>query len=160
MTDQIRKLAYQKATTEDIDLLIKTRIEVLLAANRLPDNTDMEEVEKQSRAYYENAIPDGTHTAFLVFDREQFVGAGGISYYQVMPTYHNPTGRKGYIMNMYTRPEYRKMGIATHMLDLLVHDAREKGLAFISLEATAAGRPLYEKYGFSAMTSEMELLLS
>ena len=157
MREQIQNLVYRKATAADIDLLTKTRIEVLLAANGLPDSTDMSEVEQQSRAYYEQAIPDGTHTAFLAFDADQFVGAGGISYYQVMPTYHNPTGRKGYIMNMYTRPEYRRMGIAWHMLDLLVQDAGEKGVSIISLEATAAGRPLYEKYGFSAMVSEMEL---
>ena len=157
MKEQIRNLEYRKATAVDVEQLIKTRIEVLLAANGLPDDTDMDEVEKQSRIYYERAIPDGTHTAVLVFDGEQFVGTGGISYYQVMPTYHNPTGRKGYIMNMYTRPEYRRMGIAWHMLDLLVQDAGEKGVSIISLEATAAGRPLYEKYGFSAMVSEMEL---
>ena len=159
MTDQIRELEYRKATAVDIELLVKTRINVLLAANCLPDGTDMGEVEKQSRIYYERAIPDGTHTAFLAFAGDQVVGAGGISYYQVMPTYHNPTGRKGYVMNMYTRPEYRRMGIATRILDLLVHDARENGLAYISLEATVAGRPLYEKYGFSALTSEMELWL-
>ena len=159
MTAQIREPEYRKATTKDIDLLTKTRIEVLLAANQLPDDTDMGETEKQSRAYYEHAIPDGTHTAILVFDGEQFVGAGGISYYQVMPTYHNPTGRKGYIMNMYTRPAYRRMGIAYHVLDLLIRDAREKGVTSVSLEATSAGRPLYEKYGFTNMTSEMELPL-
>ena len=159
MREQIRNLEYRKAAAVDVDLLVKTRIEVLLAANGLPDDANMREVEKQSQLYYERAIPDGTHTAFLAFDGSQVVGAGGISYYQVMPTYHNPTGRKGYVMNMYTRPEYRRMGIATHMLDLLVHDARENGLACISLEATAAGRPLYEKYGFSATTSEMELWL-
>ena len=159
MREQIRNLEYRKATAADVELLIKTRIEVLLAANGLPEGTDMGEVEKQSRAYYLKAVPDGTHTAFLVFDRERFAGTGGISYYQVMPTYHNPTGRKAYIMNMYTRPEYRRRGIAFHMLDLLIQDAREKGVAFISLEATEAGRPLYQKYGFSAMNSEMELLL-
>ena len=159
MTDLIQNPEYRKAAAEDIDLLTKTRIEVLLAANGLPGNTDMSEVERQSRAYYENAITGGTHTAFLVFDRDRFVGTGGISYYQVMPTWHNPTGRKGYIMNMYTRSEYRRKGIAYHMLDLLIQDAREKGVSFISLEATAAGRPLYEKYGFSAMAGEMELLL-
>lgn len=150
---------YRKAGTAEIDLLTKTRIEVLLAANNLPDSTEMGEVERQSRAYYMKSIPAGTHTAFLAFDGDRFVGAGGISYYQVMPTYRNPTGRKAYIMNMYTRPEYRRRGIARHMLDLLVQDAREKGVSFVSLEATAAGRPLYEKYGFTAMTGEMELLL-
>lgn len=159
MEEQIRDLEYRKASAEEIDLLVRTRIEVLIAANALPDGTDMGEVERQTRVYYEKAIPDGTHTAFLVFDRDRFAGAGGISYYRVMPTYHNPTGRKGYVMNMYTRPEYRRRGIAFRLLDLLVRDAGEKGVTFVSLEATPAGRPLYEKYGFTAAESEMELRL-
>ena len=150
-------LTFRKATVDDIDLLTKTRIEVLRAANRLPVDTDMGDVEKQSRLYYEKALRDGTHTACLVFDRDRWVGAGGISYYQVMPTYHNPSGNKAYIMNMYTHPEYRRQGIAFRMLDLLVADARSKQIAFISLEATAMGRPLYEKYGFVPMDDEMIL---
>ena len=62
-------------------------------------------------------------------------------------------------MNMYTRPEYRRKGIAFHTLDLLIQDARGKGLASVSLEATETGLPLYEKYGFSGMKDEMELIL-
>ena len=42
------KLLYKKATIEDIDLLTKTRIEELRAANKLSDDIDMSEVEKQS----------------------------------------------------------------------------------------------------------------
>ena len=150
-------LLYRKATAEDTGLLTETRIEVLRAANGLSADADMAEVEKQSRAYYEEALGDGTHTAYLVFDGSRFVGAGGISYYRVMPTYHNPSGYKAYIMNMYTRPEYRRMGIAYRTLDLLVQDARDRGISCITLEATAMGRPLYEKYGFTAMDSEMAL---
>ena len=152
-------LIYRKAGTEDIDLLVETRIEVLRAANRLSDDTDMKQVEEQSRLYYQEALKNGTHTAVLVFDGDRFAGAGGVSYYRVMPTYHNPGGRKAYIMNMYTRPEYRRKGIAYHTLDLLVADAREKGITFISLEATAQGRPLYAKYGFIPMNDEMILPL-
>ena len=150
-------ITYRKAAISDIGLLTKTRIEVLRAANRLPDDTDMADVEKQSRAYYETALRDGTHTAYLAFDGDRWVGAGGISYYRVMPTYHNPSGNKAYIMNMYTRPEYRRLGIASRTLDLLVEDARLKQISFISLEATAMGRPLYEKYGFVPMNDEMVL---
>ena len=75
-----------------------------------------------------------------------------------MPTYHNPSGYKAYIMNMYTRPEYRRKGIAFRTLDLLVKESRKRGIESISLEATAMGRPLYEKYGFTKMNDEMELL--
>ena len=86
-----------------------------------------------------------------------FVDAGGVSYYRVMPTYHNPSGKKAYIMNMYTAPDYRRQGIAYKTLDLLVQDAKSNGITAISLEVTDMGRPLYEKYGFVKMNDEMEL---
>ena len=152
------KLVYKKATIQDTDLLTKTRIEVLRAANQLSNETDMTEVFKQSYDYYAEALTDGSHTAYLVFDEDKFVGAGGISYYKVMPTYHNPSGKKAYIMNMYTAPDYRRKGIAYKTLDLLIADSKSKEIHAITLEATDMGRPLYEKYGFTNMKGEMELL--
>ena len=110
---------YKTATQQDIDILVTTRIEVLRAANKLADQVDMSEVAAQSRDYYEKALKDGSHTAILVYDKDQIIGAGGISYFRVMPTYHNPTGRKAYIMNMYTNPAYRRKGIAYQTLNLL-----------------------------------------
>lgn len=148
---------YKRATLEDIELLTATRTEVLRAANKLSDDIDMSEVEKQSYNYYQKALCDGTHIAYLVFDKERFVGAGGVSFFQVMPTYHNPSGNKAYIMNMYTKPEYRRKGIAYKTLDMLIRDTKSKGITAISLEATDMGRPLYEKYGFIKMKDEMEL---
>ena len=148
---------YKKATIADIDELIRTRIIVLRAANNLSDDVDMSVVEKESYEYYKRALETGEHIAYLVYDKENFIGAGGVSFYQVMPTYHNPTGKKAYIMNMYTAPEYRRQGIAINTLDLLVKDARKQGVTQIALEATDMGRPLYEKYGFVKMEDEMEL---
>ena len=148
---------YKKATIVDIDELIRTRIIVLRAANNLSDDVDMSVVEKESYEYYKRALETGEHIAYLVYDKENFIGAGGVSFYQVMPTYHNPTGKKAYIMNMYTAPEYRRQGIAINTLDLLVKDARKQGVTQIALEATDMGRPLYEKYGFVKMEDEMEL---
>ena len=151
------ELEYRKAGPEDLELLVRTRVEVLRAANRLSDGADMGAVEAEARRYYDAALADGSHTAWLAFAGGEVAGTGGISYYRVMPTYHNPSGYKAYIMNMYTRPEYRRMGIAYRTLDLLVQDARDRGISCITLEATAMGRPLYEKYGFTAMDSEMAL---
>ena len=150
-------LTYKRATLEDINLLTETRIKVLRAANQLSDEVDMNEVEKESYRYYQKALHDGSHIAYLVFDGERFIGAGGVSFFQVMPTCHNPSGKKAYIMNMYTDPEYRRRGIAIKTLDMLIKDTRNKGITAISLEATDFGRPLYEKYGFIKMNNEMEL---
>lgn len=150
-------LAYKKATIEDIDILTETRITVLRAANQLSDEVDMTEVRNQSYEYYRQALTDDTHVAYLVLDEEEVVGAGGVSFFRVMPTFHNATGKKAYIMNMYTKPEYRRRGIAYKTLDLLVAEARKRGIKVISLEATKMGRALYEKYGFVKMNDEMEL---
>ncbi|MBE5876190.1 MAG: GNAT family N-acetyltransferase [Lachnospiraceae bacterium] len=151
-------LTYKRATLDDLDILTETRITVLRAANQLSDEEDMAEVKEQSYEYYKNALQNDIHIAYLVFDGDEFVGAGGVSFFRVMPTFHNPSGEKAYIMNMYTKPEYRRQGVAMKTLDLLVSEAKKKGVHTISLEATEAGRPLYEKYGFVSMKDEMELV--
>lgn len=148
---------YKRAKIEDIKILTETRIEVLRAANKLSDDIDMSEVKRQTYCYYQKALRDDSHIAYLVFDEALFVGAGGVSFFQVMPTYHNPSGEKAYIMNMYTAPNYRRKGIAYNTLDMLIRDIKSRGITAISLEATAMGRPLYEKYGFIKMNDEMEL---
>lgn len=150
-------LTYCQATLDDLDILTDTRIEVLQAANQLHDGVDMSAVKEHTRTYYQRALADGTHLAYLVWNGAKVVGTGGVSYYHVMPTYHNPTGQKAYIMNMYTHPAYRRKGIACKTLSLLVADARERGIADIGLEATAMGQPLYEHFGFTQAAQEMTL---
>ena len=154
----LEKFEYKRTMPEDIEELVKTRIIVLRAANKLSDDVDMSLLEQETCAYYKRALETGEHIAYLVYDNGTFIGAGGVSFYQVMPTYHNPSGKKAYIMNMYTAPEYRRRGIAFHTLDLLVKAAKEQGVSQIALEATDMGRPLYEKYGFVKMEDEMELV--
>lgn len=128
--DHIERFEYKKATMKDVDELVRTRIIVLRAANKLSDDVDMSLVEKESYAYYRHALKTGEHVAYLVYDNGKFIGAGGVSFYQVMPTYHNPTGKKAYIMNMYTNPEYRRQGIASH-------------IGFIDKRCEGAGRITY-----------------
>lgn len=153
------ELIYKKASLHDIEILTDSRIEVLRAANELDSSLMMPELSQYSRQYYEKALAEGSHIAYLVFDNDILAGTGGVSFYTVMPTYHNPTGHKAYIMNMYTKPEYRRMGIAYETLDLLVSACKSRGISHISLEATEMGRPLYKKYGFIKMEDEMILPL-
>lgn len=152
-----QNMIYKQATINDIEELVRTRLIVLRAANKLSEDVDMSRVQQESREYYNRALVTGKHIAYLVYDGEKFIGAGGVSFYQVMPTYHNPSGKKAYIMNMYTAPDYRRQGIAYRTLDLLVKAARDKGISQIALEATDMGRPLYEKYGFVQLEEEMSL---
>jgi hypothetical protein len=80
--DRALNLTYKRATIEDIDILTETRIEVLRAVNKLSGDIDMSEVKKQSYDYYEKALCDGTHIAYLIFDENCFVGTGGVSFFK------------------------------------------------------------------------------
>ncbi len=148
---------FKQASLSDLEILVSTRIDVLRSANQLDLSVNLNEVEEFSRLYYQEALASDNHTAFLVYDDDNnVIGAGAVSYYQVMPTYHNPSGKKAYIMNMYVAPEHRRKGIATKLLDLLIADSKERGIHHITLEATQMGRKLYENYGFRQMADEME----
>ena len=136
---------YKKATIADIDELVRTRIIVLRAANNLSDGVDMSVVEKESYEYYKRALETGEHIAYLVYDKENFIGAGGVSFYQVMPTYHNPNGRKAYIMNMYTAPEYRRQGIADKLLKELLAHGSKKSITEFALEVMKETPSSYRK---------------
>lgn len=151
-------LFFKKAGIDDLEILMKLRIEVLRAAIKLNDSVDMSEVYDESYKYYKNCFNNDEHVAYIVYDNDKVAGCGGVSFFKVMPTYHNISGEKAYIMNMYTRPEYRRKGIAIKTLDLLVSEAKKRNISAISLEATDMGRPLYVKYGFTNMKDEMELV--
>ena len=54
---------YKKATIEDINELVRTRIIVLRAANKLSDDVDMSLVEQESYEYYKRTLENGEHIA-------------------------------------------------------------------------------------------------
>lgn len=66
----------------------------------------------------------------------------------LMPTFSHPTGKRAHLMNVYTNSQYRRQGIAYQMLEMLIDEAKEKGVTEISLDATEEGRHLYKKCGF------------
>ena len=43
-------------------------------------------------------------------------------------------------MNMYTNPNYRRKGIAYHTLEILIEEAKNKGVKHISLEGNGYGK--------------------
>ena len=126
------------------------RLMVLRAANGLAPNAPLPQVEAETRRYFEAGLVTGSFAAVLVFAGGELAATGGELFYEVMPTCHTPTGKKAYIMNMYTDPAWRRKGLATRVLDRLVRECRARGVDTITLEATAMGRPVYERNGFCA----------
>ena len=147
-------IEYRIATDNDIELLMSSRLEMLKVVNNLPaDYEYSEEIVRESRDYFLN----GDHITVLAIDDGKVIGCASMSFMWIMPTFSHPTGRRAHLMNVYTRSEYRRQGIARKMVNMLIDETWKRGATEISLDATKMGRPLYESLGFTNSTECMVL---
>ena len=67
--------------------------------------------------------------------------------------------RKGYIWDVYVIPDFRRRGIARALTAAVTEHLRAVGCTQIHLNASAAGRSVYEKLGFTP-ANEMRLMVT
>ena len=149
-------IEYRKATLDDIDDLIEFRIEFLTPLETEHESTP-DELKNALWGYFDEYLTDNTFIAWLAEDNGKIIATSGLSFYTVPPYFNNLTGKVAYIMNMYTKPEYRRKGIGTELFRRLLEEAKAGKITKIVLHATDIGRPLYEKFGFTSDGSEMIL---
>ncbi|MGI6665524.1 MAG: GNAT family N-acetyltransferase [Christensenellaceae bacterium] len=126
-------LAIKLATAKELSLLLDLRLEVLRAANKLSFDTPLFSVRENTKHYYKTAFANNTQQTYLAYQEDVLVGCGSVCFYTLLPTCDHETGRCAYIMNMYTRPAFRRQGIATALLDHLVEKAKQAGASKIML---------------------------
>lgn len=144
------------AGAEDLERLLTLRMACLRAVNDLPgDCVFSEELVEASRAYFRKPLS----VTVLALDGEMPVGCATLCAMELMPTFDHPTGKRGHLMNVYTSAAYRRQGIGRRMVELLIEEARRRGMTEISLDATETGRKLYQRLGFRDSGEAMALTL-
>ena len=131
------------------------RLEMLREVGELPEDHVFDEAFIRRTADYLEA---GAQTTLLAMDGEKAVGCATICYMTWLPSLGHPTGCRAHLMNVYTAPAYRRQGLARQMVRGLMDDAKARGVTEISLDATEAGRPLYEALGFRANDEGMTIV--
>ena len=150
-------MEYRIAAKDDIDILMTARLETIRKVNGLPDDYQFSnELIERSKHYF----LEGNQTTVFAVQDGIAVGCASISYIEVMPTLSHPTGKRAHLMNVYTKADYRRKGIARKLVGMLIDEAKEKGITEISLDATDLGRALYESLGFRKSDECMVMNLS
>ena len=150
-------MEYRIATKEDIDILMSIRLEMLQKVNELSDNyVFSDEFIANSKGYF----LQGNQTTGIALENGKVVACASMSYIEIMPTFSHPTGNRAHLMNVYTNANYRRQGVARKLVQMLIDEARGKGVTEISLDATDLGRPLYETLGFCASDECMVMNLA
>lgn len=152
-------MEYRKATVNDLDELVRLRIEFLKEVRNIESDNNDSDVSKSLADYFKNTIKNDSFIAWLALDDNKIIATSGLCFYTLPPSYKNITGKVAYIMNMYTQPNYRNKGIATYLFQKMVDEAKNLGYQKLCLHATEKGKPLYLKYGFKNTDDEMVLNL-
>lgn len=127
-------------------MLISEKVNIRPA--EVKDAKDIAETERLTlgaEAWTENGITETLNRNghyFVIEVDSKIVGHGGFT--AVLD--------EGDITNIAVRPEFRRRGLASKILEAMITFASERNLAFLTLEVRSQNTPairLYEKYGFT-----------
>ena len=146
---------YRKAVEKDIGQLVELRKKQLIDEGLAPGNN----IDMELKRYFEISLRDGSLISWLAEKDGKIITTSGICFYQLPPSYSNPTGKNAYVTNMYTQNEYRRRGIASDLLKLVVEEARKQDYKIVRLHASKQGKSIYERFGFKNSEGYMVMIL-
>lgn len=151
-------LVIREATLNDLPLLVEQRRHMYQDMG-YPDTGRMMDMENAFGLWLHDHIEDGHYHNWLVETTDGQIAAGaGLWLVEWPPQMMDCSPYRGYIMNVFTEPSFRKRGLARQVVQTALNWCSERGIHTVSLHSSAEGRPVYESLGFNA-TNEMRLAL-
>lgn len=151
----------ERAGAAELADFLRLRIALFRDAGQARPSFDWSALEPRTRTIYSRGIEAGT---LLVWLARSAAGEaiGSIAMYALarLPTPSCPSGEEGYVVNVYTVPEWRRRGVGTALMQAVLAESRARKLDRLRLHSTAEGRKLYERCGFREHPDHMQILLS
>ena len=138
-------MEFRKANINDVNELINLRKQQLLDEGDIAENN----IDNDLKKYFSENIASNKFIAWLAIDNNKIIATSGLCFYELPPTYRNPSGKVAYITNMFTKNEYRRKGIATILFEKIISEAKILNYKILRLHTSVYGKGLYKKYGFT-----------
>lgn len=148
-------MEYRKACADDAQHLAELR-KCQLIEEEFPKNMD---IDTELLRYFKTSIEDDSYVGWLAVDKGEIVATSGVCFLQGPPTFSSPSGQVAYVTNMYTVPAYRRQGLASHLLSLVIQEARDRGVRLARLHASDDAVSVYRKFGFTDSDGFMRMEL-
>jgi GNAT superfamily N-acetyltransferase len=115
----------------------------------------LEAMSRSFKPWVTGMIANGKYAGWITFDDDRAVALAGLLVLDWAPHFLDPTGEyRGYLLNVFVEPEYRRRGLARALVELCMAEAKRRGIRVVALHASSAGRRVYEGMGFHG-TNEM-----
>jgi|SRR5450432_1213391 len=98
------------------------------------------------------------HAWLAVTARDSVVAGVGLWLMEWPPHVLGSGPRRGYILNVYTEPNFRRRGLGRRLTETALTWCKENGIDLAVLHASTDGRPLYQSMGFQN-SNEMRIKL-
>lgn len=143
----MENITIRTANLNDVDTLVRFRFLYMTDVEGELSETQTNALKVQLPIYFKEHMGQD-FTAYFAEDRGIPVAVIFMVRLQKPASVHFLSGSTCYLMNVYTCDGYRRMGIASQILDRLIEDAKKEGITCIDLSATEMGKPVYLKKGF------------
>ena len=139
-------LTIRRATTQDAQHI---------AQHRYPDpDSDFADLQAYA-SWVKVQLESGRYLGLLAECKGETVAGAGLLILNWGPTRGQPSPWRGRVVNVFTAPQWRKKGIATHLMEHLLQGAKEMGINAFSLACTADSEHMYQRLGFQRYEAEM-----
>lgn len=145
MTEEI---IYSKASLADLPTLVNLRLIFAKEFSGQQTAEAIQEFKNHNGKYLERSIKNNSFIAYLARCGNEIAGVGGMVIREQPGNFKNPSGKVGYIFNMYTFPSFRRKGICSEILKLLLEQAGRMGIVAFELHASEQGEFVYKQNGF------------
>ncbi|PXX41458.1 GNAT family N-acetyltransferase [Undibacterium pigrum] len=118
-----------------------------------------EDEQQQDLDAYANwlagTLAAGNYLGLLAQSGDTVVAGAGLSILDWGPIRGDTQGHRGRIVNVYTAPDWRRLGIARALVAGVLQLGKERGLKTFNLSASEQGQALYQDLGFVSYPTEM-----
>jgi ribosomal protein S18 acetylase RimI-like enzyme len=140
-------------TPADAPIITRHRHRMFVDAGR-PDNNLLRNMSERFTPWVIEMMEAGKYIGWIILDGDKPVASAGLLILDWPPHPLDPGRHRGYLLNVYVEPDYRRRRLASQLIDLALAETRRRNIRVLALHTTAAGRPLYVSNGFRP-TEEM-----
>lgn len=143
---------------KSVDDFWRLRIELFEELGEVRKGMDISELKSATKQYYLSHINKDLFS-WGIYQKEKLVAIGSLCVFIRIPYKDNLGGLEGYILNIYTSPQFRKCGFANEILENIIKYSQRNNIKRLWLNSSEQGMKLYEEQGFIKKENEMELFL-
>jgi ribosomal protein S18 acetylase RimI-like enzyme len=118
------------------------------------DTQALKNMSARFEPWVKDMIAQGKYIGWLMEDGGKVIAGAGLMIMDWPPHPLDPGSHRGYLLNVYVNPEYRRKKLGSQLVERALAEARQRNIRVVSLHSTEAGRPMYESNGFRP-TDEM-----